>query len=197
MTLFCFLWLSNIPPYIQAPHLLYPFICPWASRLSQCPGCCEICSEHCGACIVLSSVFLKHLPGSRTAGPYISSGLVFEGAPHCPPYWLRQCIFQPTAEEGSLLSTPSPAFVVCTLFQKIFFLLYFIFKCFAAPGHHCFLQLWERRPFFVVASGLPTAVPSLAVRHRLYTCGLGCLAACGIFPDQESKLCPPHWQADS
>ena len=128
------------------------------------------------------------LPRSRPAGPYISSSLAFEGPLHCPPYWLRQCIFQPTAEEGSLPSTP---FVVCRLSQKNFFLLfYFIFKCFAAPGRHCFLQLWERRLFFLVASGLPTAVPSLAVRHRLYTGRLGCLMACGIFPDQGSKLCP-------
>ena len=26
---------------------------------------------------------------------------------------------------------------------------------------------------------------------------LSCPAACGIFPDQESNLCPLHWQADS
>ena len=27
--------------------------------------------------------------------------------------------------------------------------------------------------------------------------GLGCSAACGIFPDQGSNPCPLHWQADS
>ena len=27
--------------------------------------------------------------------------------------------------------------------------------------------------------------------------GLSCSAACGIFPDQGSNPCPPHWQADS
>ena len=27
--------------------------------------------------------------------------------------------------------------------------------------------------------------------------GLSCSAACGIFPDQGSNLCPLHWQADS
>ena len=27
--------------------------------------------------------------------------------------------------------------------------------------------------------------------------GPSCFAACGIFPDQGSNPCPPHWQADS
>ena len=27
--------------------------------------------------------------------------------------------------------------------------------------------------------------------------GLGCLVACGIFPDQRSNLCSLHWQVDS
>ena len=27
--------------------------------------------------------------------------------------------------------------------------------------------------------------------------GLSCSSACGIFPDQGSNPCPPHWQADS
>ena len=33
---------------------------------------------------------------------------------------------------------------------------------------------------------------SVVVAHRL-----SCFAACGIFPDQGSNLCPLHWQADS
>ena len=33
---------------------------------------------------------------------------------------------------------------------------------------------------------------SVVVAH-----GLSCSAACGIFPDQGSNLCPLHWQADS
>ena len=33
---------------------------------------------------------------------------------------------------------------------------------------------------------------SVVVAH-----GLGCSAACGIFPDQGSNPCPLHWQADS
>ncbi|KAJ8782455.1 hypothetical protein J1605_010163 [Eschrichtius robustus] len=33
---------------------------------------------------------------------------------------------------------------------------------------------------------------SVVVAH-----GPSCSAACGIFPDQGSNLCPLHWQADS
>ena len=33
---------------------------------------------------------------------------------------------------------------------------------------------------------------SVAVAH-----GLRCSKACGIFPNQRSNLCPPHWQGDS
>ena len=36
------------------------------------------------------------------------------------------------------------------------------------------------------------AQASVVVAH-----GLSCSAACGIFPDQGSSLCPLHWQADS
>ena len=33
---------------------------------------------------------------------------------------------------------------------------------------------------------------SIVVAHVL-----NCFVACGIFPDQGSNPCPPHWQADS
>ena len=62
----------------------------------------------------------------------------------------------------------------------------------------CGLQALERRlstcgawASVVVARGLESA-GSVVVAH-----GLGCSAACGIFPDQGSNLCPLHWQADS
>ena len=52
-------------------------------------------------------------------------------------------------------------------------------------------------------SGLLTAVASL-VEHGLWSSGLvvtvqglSCPAACGIFLEQELKLGPLHWQADS
>ena len=39
--------------------------------------------------------------------------LVFKEPPYSSPWWLYQFILPPTVEEHSLLSTPSPAFVVC------------------------------------------------------------------------------------
>ena len=38
---------------------------------------------------------------------------VFKEPPYCSPQCLYQFTFQPTVQEGSLFSTPSPAFIVC------------------------------------------------------------------------------------
>ena len=47
------------------------------------------------------------------------------------------------------------------------------------------------RPLLLRSTGSRRA-GSVVVAH-----GPSCSAACGIFPDQGSKLCPLHWQADS
>ena len=47
------------------------------------------------------------------------------------------------------------------------------------------------RPLLLRSTGSRRA-GSVVLAH-----GLGCSAACGIFPDQGSNLCPLHWQADS
>ena len=87
-----------------------------------------------------------------------------------------------------------------------------------------FSSCGEQGLLFVAVSGLLTAVASLVVEHRLkahriqqfqhagsvvvarglqsagsvvVVHGLSCSAACGIFPDQGSNLCPLHWQVDS
>ena len=57
----------------------------------------------------------------------------------------------------------------------------------------------------VEMSGLLTVVASLVAENGLSSeqalvvvvLGLSCPTACGIFPDQESNLCPLHWQVDS
>ena len=87
-------------------------------------------------------------------------------------------------------------------------------------GLHCCAQALsscsERGLLFVAVRGLLIAVASLVTEHRLQACGLSscgsqalecrlsscgarlsCSAACGIFPDQGSNLCPLHWQVDS
>ena len=47
------------------------------------------------------------------------------------------------------------------------------------------------RPLLLRSTGSRRA-GSVVVAHRP-----SCSAACGIFPDQGSNPCPPHWQADS
>ena len=41
--------------------------------------------------------------------------LFSEESPYCFPPWLHPLAFPPTMQEGSLLSTPSLAFVICRL----------------------------------------------------------------------------------
>ena len=41
----------------------------------------------------------------------------FKESPYCLPQWLYQFTFPPTVQECSLFSTPSPAFIVCRLFD--------------------------------------------------------------------------------
>ena len=43
--------------------------------------------------------------------------LVFKESPYCLPWWLYQFTFSTAVQEGSLFSTPSPAFIVCRLFD--------------------------------------------------------------------------------
>ena len=64
----------------------------------------------------------------------------------------------------------------------------------AASGDHssswC-ADLSPSRPLLLRSTGSRRA-GSVVVAH-----GPNCSAACGIFPDQGSNLCPLHWQADS
>ena len=43
--------------------------------------------------------------------------LIFKEPLYCFPWWLYQFTFPPTVKEGSLFSTPSPALVICRLFN--------------------------------------------------------------------------------
>ena len=59
--------------------------------------------------------------------------------------------------------------------------------------------------YLAVVCGLLIAVASLVLEHRLsggwasvvVAHVLSCPAACGVFPDQGSNLCPLHWQANT
>ena len=64
----------------------------------------------------------------------------------------------------------------------------------AASGGHSSLRcagLSPSRPLLLRSTGSRRA-GSVIMAH-----GPSCSAACGIFPDQGSKPCPLHWQADS
>ena len=50
-----------------------------------------------------------YMPSSETAGSY--------SIPYYSPQWLYLFTFPPTGQEGSLFSTPSPAFIVCRFFD--------------------------------------------------------------------------------
>ena len=92
-------------------------------------------------------------------------------------------------------------FFVCFLFIYLFYLwLCWVFvsvwglsPVVASGGHsssRCtgLSPLW---PLLLWSTGSRRA-GSVIVAH-----GPSCSAACGIFPDQDSNLCPLHWQADS
>ena len=79
-----------------------------------------------------------------------------------------------------------------------------LFKGCGARASHC-------GGFSFCGARAPDVWASAIVAHRLGSCGsqalstgsvvvvhgLSCLAACGIFLDQGSNLCPLNWQADS
>ena len=62
-------------------------------------------------------VFSRYMPRNGIAGSYGNSYFQFFKEPYCSPQWLYQLIFLPTVQEGSLFSTPSPAFIICRLFN--------------------------------------------------------------------------------
>ena len=103
----------------------------------------------------------------------------------------------------------------CFSHNRIWF-LNFMYLFLAVLGAHCCRQPFSscvgRGLLSVAVHGfslgwllLLWSTGSRAHRLRLLRCvgsvvasrGLSCPAACGIFPDQESNLCPLHWQADS
>ena len=61
------------------PHLFYPFLCRWTSRLLSCPGYCKQCSnEHWGASVFSESWFSLGLcPQVGLLGHMVALFLVF------------------------------------------------------------------------------------------------------------------------
>ena len=71
---------------------------------------------HMSLSVLVSSVCMPSNGIAGSCGSYISS--FFKESPCCSPLWLHQFAFPPKVEEGSLFSTPSPAFIACTLLDS-------------------------------------------------------------------------------
>ena len=75
----------------------------------------------------------------------------------------------------------------------------------AALGLHCCVRAFSQ----CRVQGLPSCCSGSSLWWDLVVCrpcstglvvvvhGVSCPKACGIFPDQLSNLCPPHWQVES
>ena len=99
---------------------------------------------------------------------------------------------------------PLASFFVCLFFG--FYLFIYLYLCWvfvsarglslvAPSGGHSSSRcagLSLSRPLLLRSSGSRCAGSVVVVAHRP-----SCSAACGIFPDQGSNLCPLHWQVDS
>ena len=102
------------------PHLIYPFLCQWTFRLLLCLSYCkQHCYEHWGTCIFQHYGFLWIYGQEHDCSMIVALFLVFQFFKeplYCSPQRLYQFIFPPTVQEGSLLSIPCPAFIVCGFF---------------------------------------------------------------------------------
>ena len=113
-----FLWLINIPLYVcTTSSLSIPLsmdirLLPYLGYSKQC------CNEHSGACIFSDYDFLWIYAQEWDCWIiwqfYFQS---FKEPPYCSPQWLYQFTFPPTVQESFLFSTPSPACIVCRLFD--------------------------------------------------------------------------------
>ena len=114
-----FLWLSNTPLYMCHNFLIH-------SSVNGHLSCFHVlvivyrAAMNIGVQLSFSVlVSSRYMPSSGIAGlfdGFIPSFL--KQSPYCSPYWLFQFTFLSTVQEGSLFSTPSPAFVACRFFDN-------------------------------------------------------------------------------
>ena len=162
-------------------------------------------SSRCVGLSLLRPLLLQSR-GSRRAG-----SVVVAHGPSCsaahgifPDQGSNPCALHWQADSQPLRYQGSPRLV---LFLFILFIYLFIYFCLCwvfvsgrglslvvvSGGHsssRC-VDLSLSRPLLLRSTG-SRRTGSVVVAH-----GPSCSVACGIFPDQGSKPCPLHWQADS
>ena len=101
---------------------------------------------------------------------------------------------------ASLISL-SVLLLVCTNAANLIFLILFIYWLCWVFVAACRLSLVvSRGHLLAVVCRLLIAVASHAADHssrHVVALKLCCPKECGIFPDQKSNPCPPHWQTNS
>ena len=100
-------------------HLLCPFLCQWTFSLLPYFGYCKYCNEHWGAHIFLNFYLDRH-PGVGLLDRVVVVFLVFSGTSILFSIVFVRSMpnYIPTINVESFLSpTPSPAFIVCRLFN--------------------------------------------------------------------------------
>ena len=161
----------------------------------------------------LSRPLLLRSTGSRRAGSAVVAHepsrsaacgiLPDQGSNPCPLHW--QADSQPLRHQGSPKHKFFFFFKGIPLFLLFIYLFIYFWLCWvfvsvrgfslvAASGDHSSLRCAG------LSLSWPLLLQSTGSRHAgsvIVANGPSCSAACGIFPDQGSNLCPLHWQADS
>lgn len=93
------------------PHVLYPLICPWTGCLPVL-ATVHSAARNTGVHVIFSNysfvwIYAQYWDCWTTWRLYFQFS---EEPPYCYP--LHQFTFPPTAQEGSLCSTLSPAFII-------------------------------------------------------------------------------------
>ena len=99
--------------------LHFIFLIKRLTWLLPCPGYCkQCCNDHWRACVFLNYGFLRvYAQQWDCCVTWQFYFQFFKASPYCSPQWLYQFTFLPTVQEGSLFSTPSPAFILWRFFD--------------------------------------------------------------------------------